>query len=148
MPTLLSEMGKMPVTLCHGDFHFSNLLWDEIGEPSTVWAVDWQRPTKGPAVMDVATLLGLGVANTDVRIVRQEYLPVYHSDLLAHGVIDYEYERFMGDYRYGLLRVLALLIGIFAKFDFARNDVGDVVRFTVGKFAAAAADAGCGELIS
>ena len=28
LPTLMSELDQMPMTLCHGDYHSGNLLWD------------------------------------------------------------------------------------------------------------------------
>ena len=54
LPTLLSELKRMPMTLCHGDYHPGNLLWDELGDPSTVWAVDWQESAIGPAIQDAS----------------------------------------------------------------------------------------------
>ena len=148
LPTLMSELDRMPVTLCHGDFHHGNLLWDKMGEPTTVWAVDWQLATTGPAIIDVAWFLGLGVKRADVRLVSQDYLPEYHSALLSRGVTHYEYERFLSDYRYGLLDGLARIIALLANLDFATEDFIEFARFVVGNMSAAAEDAGCAKLIS
>lgn len=148
LPTLISELSRMPATLCHGDFHVSNLLWDEKWKPNKVWAVDWQRPTKGPAIIDVSFFLGAHVSRADLHLVQQKYLPEYHTALLSQGVNHYGYERFLSDYRYGLLRVLTIIIGAIAKVDFARDDIGDFARVVIGNMAAAAEDAGCAELIS
>ena len=90
LPTVMSELNRMPITLCHGDFNLGNLLWDELGEPGTVWAVDWQLPTREPAVIDVAWFVGLGVSRRDLHLVRQEYLPGYHRALVAHGATGYD----------------------------------------------------------
>jgi len=147
LPTLMSELNRMPVTLCHGDFHGGNLLWDETGEPRTVWAVDWQIATKGPAIIDVAWFLGTGVTRVDVHLVRRDYLPEYHSALLARGVAHYEHERFLSDYRYGVLNGLTRLIALLANLDFAVQDFVESARWLVGDMAAAE-DAGCAKLIS
>lgn len=148
LPTLISDLKRMPVTLCHGDFHQGNLLWDKRGEPRTVWALDWQLPNTGPAVIDVAWFLGIGVAKADVHLVQQKYLPNYHDALLGHGAANYEYDRFLSDYKYGVLDGLVRMIGILANFDFAREDSVEFARAVVGNLAAAAEDAGCADLIS
>ena len=83
LPTLMSELVQMPMTLCHGDYHSGNLLWDELAEPSTVWAVDWQVPVIGPAILDVSVLLGTSVTRDNLKLVRQEYLPEYHDALMT-----------------------------------------------------------------
>lgn len=148
LPTLISDLKRMPVTLCHGDFHQGNLLWDKRGEPRTVWALDWQLPNTGPAVIDVAWFLGSGVAKADVHLVQQKYLPNYHDALLGHGAANYEYDRFLSDYKYGVLDGLVRMIGFLANFDFAREDSVEFARAVVGNLAAAAEDAGCADLIS
>ena len=148
LPTLISDLKRMPMTLCHGDFHQGNLLWDKLGEPRTVWALDWQLPHTGPAVIDVAWFLGIGVAKADVHLVQQKYLPDYHAALLGQGAANYEYDRFLSDYKYGVLDGLIRFIAILAKLDFAREDSVEFARVVVGNLAAAAVDAGCAELIS
>ena len=147
LPTLMSELDQMPMTLCHGDYHSGNLLWDELGEPSTVWAVDWQAPAIGPAILDVSVLLGTSATRDNLKLVRQEYLPEYHGALIDSGVIDYEYQRFLSDYRYGSLDVLQRVIGALAVVDFGRPDAAKVIRQLVGNLAAAAENAGCGQLM-
>lgn len=148
LPTVMSELKQMPMTLCHGDYHPSNLLWDEIGEPNTVWAVDWQVSAIGPAIQDASYLLGMGTTRDNLKLVRQEYLPEYHAALVDAGVKDYEYQQLLNDYRYGLLDALQHLIGALAIVDFDRPDAVDVVHLIIGNVAAAADDAGCGSLMS
>lgn len=147
LPTLLSELKQMPMTFCHGDYHSGNLMWDELGEPSTVWAVDWSASSIGPAVHDVANLLGMCVARDELKFVRQEYLPEYHASLVKGGVNDYGYERFLSDYRYGVLDVLQRMTGMLAVLDLARPDGVEVVQYLLGNLAAAADDAGCKSLM-
>ncbi len=148
LPTLTSEINKIPVTLCHGDYHLENLMWDKAGEPDAIWAVDWQRTTKGPGVIDIASLLGASVTRADLHLVRQEYLPEYHKALLDHDVVDYDFDQLLSDYRYALLYSLTRVIVALANLDLAREDSVEIARHAVGNFAAAAVDAGSADLIS
>ncbi len=148
LPTLMSELDQMPTTLCHGDYHAGNLLWDELGEPSTVWAIDWQASAIGPAILDVSFLLGTSVTRNNLKFVRHDYLPEYHGALIDSGVNDYGYQRFLSDYRYGLLDVLQRVMGALAVVDFGRPDAAEVIHLLVGNLTAAAEDAGCGQLMS
>lgn len=148
LPTVLSELDKMPVTLLHGDFHAGNLMWDRIGTPETVWAVDWQVSGRGPIVLDVSMLLGMGVPTNELQSVREVYLPEYHAALLNAGIDQYEYGQFLNDYRYGLLNELQHIVGALAVLDMVRDDSLELVRLIIGRLADAAVDAGCGELIS
>ena len=87
-------------------------------------------------------------ASTDLPLVQKDFLPGYYDALLAEGVTDYEYERFVSDYRYGLLDSLLHVIEASSKADVAREDSVEFIRKFVGQVAAAAVDAGCEELIS
>ena len=82
-----------------------------------------------------------------MHLVRSVYLPGYHRTLVDGGVSDYEYERFFSDYRFGVIDTLQHVVGVVAVVDFAREDALDLVRLIVGRVAASAVDAGCGELV-
>ena len=144
---LKSELAKMSMTLCHGDFHVGNLLWDQTGEPDKMWVVDWQSPSTLPAVTDVGWFLGTGVPKQYLHLVRKDFLPIYHSELVSHGVANYEYKIFLDDYRKGLLDGLVKAFWIFANVDLAREDSVNFVRTIVGRMVAAAEEMGCGELL-
>jgi hypothetical protein len=146
--TLISELKNMPATLRHGDFHLGNLLWDETGEPETVWVIDWQGTGVGPAILDVSWFLGLGVTKTDLHGVREDYLPEYHNTLVRGGVTGYEYNQLLSDYKRGLLDGLTRMVALLANLDFAVEDSVEFVRLIVGRLAAAAVDADCADLIS
>ncbi|MCH8870703.1 MAG: phosphotransferase [Chloroflexi bacterium] len=148
LPGLTSDLKKIPMTLCHGDFHLGNLLWDQLGEPETVWTLDWQGPAISPAVTDVAWFLSIGVPKQDLYLLRGEYLPGYHTALMEGGVTGYAYDRFLRDFKYGLLDGLSKMIWILAIVDLAREDSALFVRTFIGRMIAVAEDAGCGELLS
>ncbi|MDP6715407.1 MAG: phosphotransferase [SAR202 cluster bacterium] len=147
LPTLLSELESIPATLCHGDCHYGNLLWDEIGNPSKVWVIDWQMTALAPAVLDVSWLMAFGIAPDDLPFVRRDYLPEYHRALANCGVTDYGYEQFLNDYRFGILDGLARLTAFLSRVDFAEGNPIEFASLRVGTVAAAAEDAGCADLI-
>ena len=148
LPTLISKLNRIPTTLCHGDFHSGNLLWDKTGEPDAVWIIDWQIASIGPAILDVSFLTCFGVSQSDLPFVRNEYLLEYHNSLVRHGVTNYGYEKLLSDYRYGLLDGLARLTAFLSTVDFAQNNVAEFASSRVCAVAAAAEDAGCAGLIS
>lgn len=148
IPELKSNLAKMSITLCHGDFHVGNLLWDRTGEPENVWAVDWQGPSILPAITDVSWFLATGVPKQNQHLVRTDFLPCYHSALVSHGVMDYEYETFLSDYRNGALDGLLRAIWLLANVDLAREDSLEFVHTMVGRVVGVAEDMGCGDLLS
>ena len=146
IPDLASQLENMPATLCHGDFHTGNLLWDKLGEPATVWAVDWQRSMQAPAVIDIAWFLGVGNSSGSEQV-GSRYLPAYHAALMSHGITGYGYDQFLSDYRFGLMYALVRFVGALANLDMVMDDVGDFIRLCLGNIASGAVDAGCGELV-
>ena len=146
LPTLMSEMKSLPVTLCHGDFHRGNLLWDSLGKPDKVWAVDWQLASIGPVVADVSWFLG--VPRSEIHLLQQEYLPGYHGVLCEGGSVNYDYDRFLSDYRYGVLDSLARTVAIYGSLDFARDDFVEFTRLNIGFRAAPAEAMGSEQLIN
>jgi hypothetical protein len=147
LPTVLSELCRMPATLCHADFHVGNLLWDKLGEPETVWVVDWQAPVEGPIVLDVAELLGFCVPGADQRLVQTVYLPAYHEALINAGVAGYDYHQLLNDYRCGLLNLLQHFVVVLSVVDLVRADSLELIHLIVGRIAASTDDVGCGKLV-
>ncbi|MCH7740644.1 MAG: phosphotransferase [Chloroflexi bacterium] len=147
LPTVRRELGGMPETLCHGDYHGGNMLWDRLGTPTRVWALDWQIPTRGPAIMDVGWFLSLGLNVGDVGLLRSLFLPSYHRALESHGLESYPYEQLLSDYRFAVLDSLARAVSLFAILDFAREDATEIPRVLLGRATAAAEEMGCTELL-
>lgn len=147
LPTLLSELGRMPETLCHGDYHIQNVLWDRPGDPTRIWILDWQAPVRGPAVLDVANFLSIGLNGRDIGMLRDSLLPSYHAALSSHGVKSYSYEQLLDHYRLGLLDTLTRMTSFFALFDFASDDIAELQRGIMGRVTAAAEEMDCAELL-
>jgi len=97
---------EAPSTLRHGDFRLDNIFFEE-GSDKVILA-DWQLSSRGPAAEEVAYLLSgaLDVAATDAD--EEALLAHYHSELVAAGITDYDYQQFQKDYAKGMLLMLGV----------------------------------------
>jgi hypothetical protein len=100
---------EVPQCLLHGDLRLDNMFF----EGDDVRAlIDWQLSRTGPAVVDVAYFIAgsvdpsVGEAEIDGLLAR------YHAALVAAGVDDYSYDRFLADYEDGLLSVLGSVTAV------------------------------------
>lgn len=98
-----------PQCLLHGDLRLDNVFF----EADDVRAlIDWQLTHFGPAVIDVAYFIAgsiePGVAETEI----DGLLARYHSALVAAGIDDYAYDRFVGDYEDALVSVLGSITAV------------------------------------
>ena len=75
---LATDVG--PHTIVHGDFRLDNLLIRP-DVPEVVGVVDWQTCTRGPALRDVAYLLGAGLLPEVRREAEGELVRRYHAGL-------------------------------------------------------------------
>lgn len=94
---LFERLGRAPDTLCHTDYRLDNLLFDDA--TGDVAVLDWQLPTRGPGVTDLAYLLA-GVLDAGVGRGEEEALVErYHAGLVAGGVDGYDLADCLADYR-------------------------------------------------
>lgn len=94
---------ELPQCLVHGDLRLDNIFFagDEVRA-----LIDWQLARTAAAVVDVAYFIG-GSVDPDVDEAEvEELLRRYHTALVANGVDDYPWERFIVDYDDGLLVAL------------------------------------------
>ena len=107
------QLRSAPPTVQHGDLRPDNVLFDVQGVPGTVAVIDWQTVILGPAAVDTA--------------VRREHedrlLDLYHAELVALGVEDYDRARLEHDYAVGTFA--NLVIGVAAAMLVKRTDRGD-----------------------
>lgn len=94
---------ELPQCLVHGDLRLDNIFFD--GDEVRA-LIDWQLTRTAAAVVDVAYFIA-GSVEPDVDEAEVEaLLRRYHDALVANGVTDYPWERFLADYDDGLLATL------------------------------------------
>lgn len=94
---------ELPQCLIHGDLRLDNVFFagDEVRA-----LIDWQLARTAAAVVDVAYFIAGSVAPDVDEAEVEALLRRYHAALVAHGIDDYPYERFLADYDDGLLAAL------------------------------------------
>jgi hypothetical protein len=98
-PQILDDLAAMPHTLVHFDFRADNLFFDHDG---SIVVIDWQAISQGGGVADVGYFLSQNLSTEDRRAHETELLRAYHDALVANGVSDYPFDRFVTDYRVGI----------------------------------------------
>jgi hypothetical protein len=99
----------LPQCLVHGDLRLDNMFFEN-GDVRAL--IDWQLTHIGPAVVDVAYFI---TGSVDPAVPESEIdtlLRRYHDALVAAGVGNYSYERFLIDYDDGLLAALGGLTAV------------------------------------
>jgi len=99
-----------PLAVIHGDYRTDNLLFDAVGGTIPLAVIDWQTILTGPALVDVAFLLGASVDPADRRAHERDLVREYHRALSARGVTGYSWDNCWTDYRRYAYHCLAFLI--------------------------------------
>jgi Phosphotransferase enzyme family len=99
-----------PLTVLHGDYRTDNMLFDAAGGTIPLAVVDWQTMVTGPAMADVAFLLGASLDPADRRLHEAGLVGEYHKALSARGVTSYSWDRCWTDYRRYAYQCLAFLV--------------------------------------
>ena len=112
---VLADLAAAPKTLIHGDLHLDNVMFipSERGRRASI--IDWQGPSRGPAVVDLAGFIAEALDIEDRRASEEQLLREYHDDLIAAGVEDYSCEQLFNDYRRALCVRAAGQVGWLAR---------------------------------
>ena len=111
-----------PWTIVHGDFRLDNLLFDP-RPGGRVAVVDWQLVSVGPAMNDVAYLLGAGLLPEERRLHEAALVRRYHDALQGAGVGGYDFASCWRDYRRGSFS--GLIVAVAASMLVERTARGD-----------------------
>jgi len=111
-----------PTTITHGDYRLDNLLLDP-DDGHVRGVVDWQTCAVGPALQDVAYVMGAGLLPEDRRPVEEGLVRRYHDGLRAAGVDGYGWEACWQDHRRGTFA--GLVMAVAASMLVERTDRGD-----------------------
>ena len=141
----LLHTGDTPLTVVHGDFRLDNLLIRP-DAPEVVGVVDWQTCTRGPALRDVAYLLGAGLLPDVRREAEVELVRRYHEGVAGAGVAGLGWDDCWAGYREGTWAGLIMAVG--ASMLVVRTDRGDEMFLAMAhRHAAHALDLGADELL-
>jgi len=101
-----------PQTIVHGDARIGNVMFrsDPAGAPIEPLLIDWQSPHWGLATYDLAYFLVLSLQPVLRDAHEQELIHLYHSELIASGVGDYDFATCYEDYLHAAVLVGTILV--------------------------------------
>jgi aminoglycoside/choline kinase family phosphotransferase len=115
---VLAELNRTPHTLMHGDLHLDNVVFfDDPDTDRPAVVLDWQGVRRGPAAVDVASML-FEALNADDRREAEEWLLRHYLALLSvNGVANYSLGQLRKDCRLALLCQVVGKVGWLADTD-------------------------------
>lgn len=81
---LVERLVSLPRTVIHGEFYPSNILVDESKADGRISVVDWEMAALGPAVIDLAALMGGRLTPPEQDAILESYrkaMPAHASGL-------------------------------------------------------------------
>ncbi len=99
---ILDDLTKAPATLIHADLHLDNVMFRRTGDKTNAVIIDWQSPSRGYAMLDVAGFIVESLSVEDRRASEVEILREYHGGLTRFGITGYSFEQMFDDYLRGL----------------------------------------------
>lgn len=108
LPAYLTPSG-VPQTVTHGDYRLDNLLLDP-HDGHVLGVVDWQTVAVGPALNDVAYLIGAGLLPDHRRPVEEALVRRYHDGLRAAGIDGFDWDTCWREHRRGTFAGLVMAV--------------------------------------
>jgi len=108
---LLADHG---LTLVHGDAHVWNFLFPRDADTDTVRLIDWEGWSMGLGTVDLAYMMALHWYPERRAHLEQPLLRRYHTQLLTHGIVGYDWDACWDDYRLAAIRNLFIPMGQWA----------------------------------
>ena len=149
LPAVLSWLNDAPRSVIHGDFRMDNLFFRKPtdGQGLEVACCDWQAPTRGKSIQDVAYFLS-GSVDVSMRRQHEHTLVTRWADgLAARGVEGYGADQAFEDYRKAILMLWTYVVVIGGGLAAANERGSSWVSAMVERSAVAMMDHGCLELL-
>ena len=120
-----------PFSLVHTDYRLDNMLFatPEGGPPITV--VDWQTVSCGSPLSDVSYFIGAGLLKEDRRAHEEELVRLYHDEMVAAGVSDFNWETCWQQYRSNSFA--GFIMAVMASMLVERTERGDEMFITMAR---------------
>jgi hypothetical protein len=118
-------------TVLHGDFRLDNVLFDVQSGRRACVTLDWQTIGRGCGTLDASYFLGAGLRPADRAAHERELLGLYHSTLLAHGVVGYSWDQCWHDYRKH--SVNGIFMAMFSAISVAQTARGDAMFLAMAR---------------
>lgn len=96
-----------PLTITHGDYRLDNLLLDD---ETVRGVVDWQTVAVGPALQDVAYVMGASLLPGDRRPIEESLVRRYHDGLVAAGIDGFDWDLCWREHRRSTFAGLVMAI--------------------------------------
>ena len=139
------QLSLPPRTILHGDYRLDNLAFD--GSDHGPAVIDWQAPSIGRGVADMAYFIVYCIDPHERRVMESELLKLYHSVLVEHGVVAYDFESCMEDYRLSIAANLLRTVRVGGTFDYSGDRAQALLRTILHRVETALSDHRVAELI-
>jgi Phosphotransferase enzyme family len=125
-------------TLIHSDPRVDNMLFEDTPEGVAAWIIDWQLPSVGDPMHDLAYFLAGSVSPEDRRACERELVADYAA-LIRRSVPDYSDEEALESYRRNLVAGLWLTVIAAAAIEQSAHNA-DLICALLGRNCAAIRD--------
>ncbi len=127
------RLAKPPCTLLHGDYRLDNLFFDDTAADSLAIVSDWQVPSWGRGVCDLAYFLS-GTLEADLPVEAAfPHVDFYHEQIRKLRSIRYDREECRRDYVRALYLVLSRVVSSFGEIEPSNDRAVTLFRLWVGR---------------
>lgn len=142
------QLATRPTTILHGDYRLDNLFFGPPDSGHPLIVIDWQGAHKGTGASDIAYFQAFCLEPEHRRAVEMDLIRDYHESLVDNGVIGYDFDQCLQDYRLSMFEPLGVLVMAGAYLDFASERGRALAAAGIQRLTAAMADHRMVELLA
>ena len=129
-----------PLTLVHGDWGLSNLMFGTPEGGAPFAAIDWGWVGRSRGASELAWFIGGGLRIDTRRAIEMDLLRDYHRILREHGVLKYSFDDCLRDYRLALMQRFRSIVSTIAVMPFQAHQIQEVMDYSLPRNIAALLD--------